>query len=297
MNNLIDLRRFMYRSASSVAGSIRLGSQLLPLYPPKVMAILNINEDSFYPGSRFITPSQVADQAKKSIQEGADILDLGAVSSRPGAAEVSPTVERDRLLMACETIRADWPDFPISIDTTRADVLQSLLPFKIQMVNDISGGEEDPALLDLVADNQLAYVLMHRRGNAKTMQSMTQYDDLMKSLLDFFIQKIAILREKKILDILLDPGVGFAKTKNQNFHLLRHLTLLQILDLPVLIGLSRKSFIWKSLDTTVDDALPGTSALHFFALEQGARILRVHDVKAARHMIQLWSNLQDTSDQ
>lgn len=257
-----------------------------------VMGIINITDDSFYAGSRAVDADPILQLARRHQSEGASIIDLGAVSSRPGAIPLSIATETERLIKACDIIRSDMPDIKISIDTNRSKVLQALEPYNINMVNDISGGQEDEEIWDWAAQHRVPYVLMHMRGTSATMPHLAQYQDITKDILDFFIERIPRIKDKGVHDIIIDIGIGFAKTIEQNFYLLKHLQVFHMLELPILIGVSRKSLVWKTLNITPAEALNGTTALHMHCLTQGVSILRVHDVQAAIQTINLWQKLQ-----
>ena len=263
--------------------------QLLDLSRPVVMGILNLTPDSFFDGGKHLGEQAVLHQAEKMLLEGAAILDLGGASSRPGAAEVQEQEELQRVIPAIETILKNFPNTILSVDTWRAGVAREALNAGASIVNDISAGKLDEHLLQTVADFGVPYVLMHMQGTPGTMQQQPHYDDVVTEVLDFFIQKIAQLRGLGLKDIVLDPGFGFGKTVEHNFSLLKNLHVFQnVLDLPVLAGVSRKSMICKPLGIKPAEALNGTTALHVVALQQGARILRVHDVREAVEVIQLW---------
>lgn len=269
--------------------------RLIQLEPAAVMGILNVTPDSFYADSRLTSVQQVIDRAGVMIDEGADILDIGGYSSRPGAEEISVNEELDRVLHMVSSLHQSFPEIPISIDTFRSQVAMEAIQQGASMVNDISGGQLDPGMWQVVRSLQVPYVLMHMRGTPRTMQSMTDYQDVAVEILDWLIDKVGQLRQTGIHDILVDPGFGFGKTAQQNFQLLHQLHTLSILGLPVMVGISRKSMIWKTLGTDPADALQGTTALHLIALQQGAKILRVHDVKPARQTIQLWDAYQKSN--
>lgn len=263
--------------------------QLLDLSRPVVMGILNLTPDSFFDGGKYLGETAVLHQADKMLREGAAILDLGGASSRPGAAEVQVQEELQRVIPAIETILKNFPNTILSVDTWRAGVAREALNAGASIVNDISAGKLDGHLLQTVADFGVPYVLMHMQGTPDTMQQQPHYEDVVTEVLDFFIQKIAQLRGLGLKDIVLDPGFGFGKTVEHNFSLLKNLHVFQnVLDLPVLAGVSRKSMICKPLGIKPAEALNGTTALHVVALQQGARILRVHDVREAVEVIQLW---------
>jgi dihydropteroate synthase len=265
---------------------------LLDLRQPQLMGILNVTPDSFYTGSRQQDSDQLLRQAEQMLKAGAAMLDIGGASSRPGAAVVPEAEELERTIPAITAIVRHFPEVLISIDTWRAGVARAALEAGAVLVNDISAGRLDPALHDTVAAGKAPYILMHMQGDPSTMQQAPQYEDVVLDVLDFFIAAVARLREKGIHDIILDPGFGFGKTVEHNFTLLKNLHVFHtVLDLPVLAGISRKSMICKVLGIAPDAALNGTTALHMVALQQGARILRVHDVREAREAIRLWEML------
>jgi dihydropteroate synthase len=263
----------------------------LPLSTPVVMGILNVTPDSFFDGGKYQSYSQMIDAAGLMIEDGAQIIDVGGYSTRPGADEVPVKEELKRVLPVIEKLRKDFPHVIISIDTFRAEVAEKAVSVGADMVNDVTGGQTDAYMYDTVAALQVPYILMHSRGTPKTMQQLNQYDDLMIDLLNYFSHRISLLREKGIKDIIVDPGFGFAKNISQNFECLQKFHLLKALDCPLLAGLSRKSMIWKTLKITPNEALNGTTALHFYALQQGAHIIRAHDVKEALQTITLYTQL------
>lgn len=267
--------------------TINVGGKLLDLTKPKVMGIVNLTPDSFYTGSRFTIETDVVAQAKKMLLEGADILDLGAYSTRPGASDVSAEEEAKRLLPAIKAIKSDFPDAIISVDTFRANIACLSIDAGADMINDVSGGEFDDQMFATVAKLQVPYILMHNRGTLQTMHHPNNYGNLMADIILYFTAKISLFRTLGLNDIILDPGFGFAKNVAQNFELLNCFKQLEILELPVLAGLSRKSMIWKSLNINPNNALNGTSILNTIALQNGAKILRVHDVKEAVECIKL----------
>lgn len=257
------------------------------LSKPKVMGILNITPDSFYAGSRTPTTEEAVDRAAKMVKEGAWCLDIGGYSSRPGADDISVDQEIARVIDPIKAIREAFPDLPISIDTFRSKVAELAVAAGASLINDISGGQLDPKMLDLVAELRVPYIAMHMRGTPQNMKDKVQYDDLISEMIKYFSE----LREKAytrgIADLILDPGFGFAKDRTQNFEILSSLEDFQILDCPLLIGVSRKSMIFKTLDIPAQDALNGTTVLNTVALLKGANILRVHDVKEAQEAIEL----------
>jgi len=272
---------------------INTGGRLLDLRVPRVMGILNITPDSFYKGSRYNTDGEIIKAASVMLEDGADILDIGGYSSRPGAKDITIEEESGRVLKAIRLINREFPDAVISVDTFRADVVrEAVTDCGAKIINDISGGEGDPGMFETVEKLNVPYVLMHMRGNPLTMQDNPVYDDVVADILKWFGEKIFNLRSAGIKDIIIDPGIGFGKTTEQNFELLRRLSDFSITGLPLLVGLSRKGMIWKTLDITPDDALNGTTALNAVALMNGADILRVHDVKEAVQTIKLISKLK-----
>ncbi|MGI9159479.1 MAG: dihydropteroate synthase [Saprospiraceae bacterium] len=261
---------------------------LLDLSRPILMGILNTTPDSFYTGSRIPDVSALLDQAGAMLADGARILDVGGASSRPGAAEVPEAEEIRRVVPAVQALNTAFPEAILSVDTWRAAVAKEALDAGARIVNDISAGQLDKDLWDTLAGAGAPYVLMHMQGTPQTMQAQPFYSDVVQEVLDFFIQQVALLRDRGIQDIILDPGFGFGKTLEHNYRLLDQLDVFQtVLELPVLAGLSRKSMICKALRVSPEAALNGTTALHVIALQKGAKILRVHDVREAREVIEL----------
>lgn len=257
------------------------------------MGILNITPDSFFDGGKYLDEASILLQAEKMLLEGASILDLGGASSRPGAAEVSESEEMQRILPIVEVLVKKFPEALLSVDTWRASVAQAAVTAGASIVNDISAGSLDENLFETVSELDCPYILMHMQGVPQTMQKSPEYEDIVTEVLDFFIQKIAILRSLGIKDIVIDPGFGFGKTVEHNYALLQNLHVFQnVLGLPVLAGLSRKSMICKPLGIKPAEALNGTTALHMVALQQGANILRAHDVREAIEVIKLWKLLE-----
>lgn len=262
--------------------------KIISLSMPQVMGILNVTPDSFYAGSRLSSTDAVLQQAATMVADGADILDIGGYSTRPGAAAVSETEELDRVLPAIEAIVKEFPDSIISVDTFRAQVAEAAITAGASIINDVAGGMLDEKMFETVARLQVPYILMHMRGTPQTMNSLTHYDDVVLDVLDELQRKVAALTKLGVNDIIIDPGFGFAKTIDQNFEILNSLDTFRILELPILAGLSRKSMTYKFLGIDQSDALAGTIALNTLALTKGAGILRVHDVKEAKQTIQLY---------
>jgi dihydropteroate synthase len=257
-------------------------------YRPRVMAIFNLTPDSFFDGGKFYSADVVLREAEQKLKEGAYILDLGAASTRPGAEIIEEEAEWKRLEPTLKALRLRFPEARISVDTFRASVARKSLECGADMINDVSGLELDPAMIDVLVKFRCPYVLMHSRGTPQTMSSLTHYDNVLEEVYNSLEQKIKHLRNSGVESILVDPGFGFAKNISQNFHLLKNLNTFTGLGYPVLVGLSRKSMIYKTLHTSPVGALNGTTALHAWALQNGASVLRVHDVKEAMEVIQLW---------
>ena len=271
--------------------TLRIGSQLLELERPLVMGILNLTNDSFYDGGRFLNHSAALDHVDKMLSDGADIIDIGAFSSRPGAELVSESKQIDTIGPIMEAVLKQFPDVKLSIDTCHSLVVEELAKLGSFIVNDISGGQWDPHLFDTVAKAGLPYVLMHILGTPKTMQNSPSYEDVAMDVLTYLASKLHVLRQKGISDVIIDPGFGFGKTISHNYKLLAKLEVFKILDCPVMVGLSRKSMIYKTLGIKPDAALNGTTALHMTSLMNGAKILRVHDVQEAKETRTLWKQL------
>ncbi|MEX1240680.1 MAG: dihydropteroate synthase [Cyclobacteriaceae bacterium] len=259
---------------------------------PGIMGILNVTPDSFYDGGRFLTEASILEQTEKMLSEGADFIDVGGYSSRPAAADIPEMEERERVVNAISIIVKNFPGAVISIDTFRSTVAEAAVDAGASMINDIAGGNLDPEMFQTVARLKVPYILMHMKGTPQNMSSQSQYDDLIKEMLDFFHQKIHLLRQFEVKDVIVDPGFGFAKTIEQNFNVLQDLEKFSILEKPVLVGLSRKSMVWKTLAIEPTGALNGTTALNTIALLKGADILRVHDVREAREVVKLFTSLQ-----
>lgn len=275
--------------------TITLNQQLLDLSTPRVMAIMNLTPDSFYDGGKLKNHEQLLAKVQQFIDEGASIIDLGGYSTRPGAADISVEEEMSRVIPGLRIIREHYKDIPLSVDTFRSQVARAALEQGASMVNDVSGSTADNQMLDLIAEYQVPYVGMHMRGTPQTMNTLTDYQDIVFEIRYFFSTLAEEAAKRNINDLIIDPGLGFAKTIAQNFHLLYHLDAFKLLELPVLIGLSRKSMIYKTLNTTPENALNGSSALHMAALERGAHLLRVHDVKEAQECIKLFTQLRDAA--
>lgn len=272
---------------------IQCGGRLLSLETPLVAGILNITPDSFYDGGRYNTSEALLSRCTQLIEEGADIIDIGAVSTRPGAAIPSEKEELFRLLPALELLRKQWPDMMISVDTFRSDVAkQAITEYGVQIINDISAGEYDAKMPEIAAQYLTPYIIMHKQGMPEDMQKSPQYEHVVKDLIQYFSEKIRQFRLMGVSDIIADPGFGFGKTLAHNYELLANLEQFEVLECPIMVGVSRKSMIYKLLGITPEDSLPASSVLHKTALDKKADILRVHDVKAARETVQLYTELQ-----
>ena len=272
--------------------TLNCNGQLIALDTPKVMGILNITPDSFYDGGRFKDEKSILIHFEKLLNEGASFIDIGAYSSRPGADFVTEDEELKRLIPVVTLVRNSFPECLISIDSFRSNVVRTAIEAGAALVNDISGGQLDPLMFATVGALQVPYVMMHMRGTPQNMQQMTDYADVSKAVFTYFSERIQLAKKHHIKDIILDLGFGFSKTKDQNFELLALLDYFTHLHLPILAGVSRKSMIYKTLNTTANKALNGTTALHMVALQKGAKILRVHDVKEAMECIKLNEALQ-----
>jgi dihydropteroate synthase len=262
--------------------------RLIALPQPVVMGIINCTPDSFYASSRQQHIDDILSVAEKMVKEGADFLDIGGQSTRPNSQPITAAEELDRILPAITAIHQHFPNTIISVDTFYSAVAEAAIVAGASMINDISAGTIDKQLPAVVAKYQVPFVAMHMKGLPENMQNAPVYENIMKEIVDFFIDRTAALQRAGIHDIIIDPGFGFGKTAAHNFQLLKHLSLLKLLELPILMGLSRKSTIYNTLGVTANEALNGTTALHMLALENGASILRVHDVKEAMEAIKLW---------
>jgi dihydropteroate synthase len=267
--------------------TINCKGTLINLSTPKVMGIVNVTPDSFFDGGKLTNTNEIVFQVEKMLQEGATFIDLGGYSSKPGAEFVSEAEELNRVIPIVKLLVENFPDILLSIDTFRSEVAKQAIENGAALINDISAGLLDEKMLETVAKLQVPYIMMHMKGTPQTMQSLANYEDLLKEMNYYFSERIAKARCFGLNDIIIDPGFGFAKTLEQNYELLQNLELLQFHDLPVLAGISRKSMIYKVLETAPEKALNGTTFLHAFCLQKGANILRVHDVKEAVECVSL----------
>lgn len=272
--------------------TFQIKGRVYSLDKPKIMGILNLTPDSFFEGSRVSQDEKmILGTAEKMISEGADFLDLGGYSTRSGAIDISVEEEIQRVAPAISLIKGEFPEILISVDTFRSEVAKIAIESGADLVNDISAGSLDSMMLETVAQLGVPYIAMHMRGTPQTMQEETAYQELVPEILSYFSEKLEAFRKLGIKDVIIDPGFGFAKTREQNFQLLRDLKSFQRLGLPILAGVSRKSMIYKTLQISASEALNGTTSLNMFALSQGANILRVHDVKEAKETVTLFEQL------
>jgi dihydropteroate synthase len=272
--------------------NINCNGNLIDLSTPKVMGILNVTPNSFYDGGKHNEINSIMHQVDKMLSEGADFIDIGAYSSKPSAEFVSEEEEIKRLVPIIKELVDHFPTILLSVDTFRANVAKAAVEHGVGIINDISAGLLDEKMLEAVADLKVPYIMMHMRGNPQTMQSLTNYEDIVKEMIFYFSERIQKARSFGISDLIIDPGFGFAKTLEQNYEVLHKMELFSMLELPLLAGISRKSMIYKVLENTPQDALNGTSVLNTIALQKGAKILRVHDVKEAVECIKLVSKLK-----
>jgi dihydropteroate synthase len=272
--------------------TLNCNGTLLSLAQPVVMGILNLTPDSFFDGGKHKHLDSALRQTEKMLTEGASMIDIGGMSSRPGAALVSVAEELQRVLPVVEAVTEQFPDAILSIDTIWADVAKYAIEAGAHLINDISAGRMDEKMYAQLAKLQVPYVLMHMQGKPQTMQRAPTYQNIITEILDFFIQEIGQLRALGVKDIVIDPGFGFGKTIPQNYELLHNTHAFQVLEVPILIGISRKSMIYNLLNISPNDALNPTTALNMIALQQGARILRVHDVLPALQTIRIWQQFQ-----
>lgn len=272
--------------------SLNLDGTIMNLSHPRVMGIINTTPDSFYDGSRVPEPGQAVEKAREMIEQGADILDVGAVSSRPGSEEISEKEELERLSPVLEALRNVFPEFPVSVDTWRSGVARTVRErFRIHMINDISAGTLDPDMFATMAQLGIPYIMMHMQGTPPTMQDDPAYENVVDDLLQFFAERVYKLRKLGLNDIIIDPGFGFGKTLEQNYRLLGEFDSFQMLELPLMAGISRKSMIYKVLESEPDQALNGTTAAHMAVLLKGANLLRVHDVAAAKETVKIFQQI------
>ena len=274
--------------------TINIKGELFSLDRPVVMGILNVTPDSFFAGSRKRTETEITTRIEEILAQGGDWIDIGGYSSRPDATPVTADEEKRRLELGLEILSRDYPSVPVSVDTFRADVARYCVEkYGVAMINDISAGELDPEMFRTVADLKVPYIMMHMRGTPQTMASLTDYTNLMDEIMLYFAEKVRQLRLMGVSDLILDPGFGFSKTLEQNYELMAHLREFGIFDLPILVGISRKRMIYQLLGGTPEESLNGTTALHAYALLNGADILRVHDVKEAVEVVRIVQKIKE----
>ena len=269
--------------------TINCKGQLIDLSTPKVMGILNVTPNSFFDGGKYKNESEIRSQVEKMLNDGATFIDIGAYSSKPKAEFVSEAEELQRIVPIVNLILEHFPETLISIDTFRSEVAKACIENGAAIINDISAGNLDDKMLETIAKYNVPYIMMHMRGTPQTMQSMTDYENIVKEMLFYFSEKVAKARSLGINDLIVDPGFGFAKTIEQNYEVLQKLDLFSTLELPILVGFSRKSMIYKALNSNAENALNGTTVLNSIALTKGANILRVHDVKEAMECVALYN--------
>ena len=273
--------------------TLNCNGKLIDLSSPKVMGILNVTPNSFYDGGKHTSEKSILIQVEKMLLEGATFIDIGGYSSKPNAEFVSEEQELQRLIPVIQSVVNEFPSIIISVDTFRSMVAKESIENGAALINDISAGNLDAKMMETVAKLQVPYIMMHMKGTPQTMQSLAQYENIVKEMLFYFSQKIAHARSLGINDIILDPGFGFAKTVEQNFEVLSKLELFQMTELPILVGVSRKSMVYKTLETSAEFALNGTTSLNTISLQKGAKILRVHDVKEAIECVKLYNQLKN----
>lgn len=277
---------------------INVRGNLLDISVPKVMGVINVTPDSFYSGSRYTTNEEIVKAAFDMIVEGADIIDVGGYSSRPGAEDIPVEIEKRRVLNAVKLIKTEIPDAVVSVDTFRSEVAkEAVYDCGAGIINDISGGEADPEMFRLVESLNVPYILVHMKGNPRTMQNNPVYGDVVSEIIQWFSEKIFRLKQHGVHDIIIDPGFGFGKTISHNFEMLSRLGDFSVTGMPLLVGLSRKSMIWKTLEISAEEALNGTTVLNTAALLNGADILRVHDVKEAVQAIKLVERIKNSTEE
>jgi dihydropteroate synthase len=272
--------------------TINCKGNLIDLTSPKVMGILNVTPNSFFDGGKHNDENTIISQVEKMLHDGATFIDIGGYSSKPNAEFVSEKEELQRLIPVIDKIICEFPNIILSVDTFRSKVAKESIENGAAIINDISAGNLDAAMFETVAELQVPYIMMHMKGTPQSMHTRTDYKNIIKEMMFYFSEKVAKARSFGINDLILDPGFGFAKTIEQNFEVLRNLELFQLIDLPLLVGLSRKSMIYKTLETTPEFALNGTTALNTISLLKGAKIIRVHDVKEAVECVKLFEQLK-----
>lgn len=278
--------------------TLNIRGELFTIDEPKVMGVLNITPDSFYDGGKYKNEKKIIFQVEHFISEGASFIDIGAYSSRPGATHISEEDELKRLIPVITVLQKQFPDSIFSVDTFRSGIARIMVKdFGVDMINDVSAGNMDPKMFDTMAELNVPYIIMHMQGTPQNMQNNPVYDNVTKDIITFFAEKIQALKLLGIIDVIIDPGFGFGKTIDHNYELLHHLDEFKIFGLPILVGLSRKSMIWRLLDSSPQEALNGTTVLNTIALMKGANIIRAHDVKEAVETIKIVRKLIHTEEQ
>ena len=274
--------------------SVQIHGKIFDLSVPRVMGVINLTPDSFYEGSRLLDSEAISKRIEQFITDGADFIDIGAYSSRPGARHIDEKEELTRLEPTLKLLMNQFPEVIVSLDTFRSSIVKvAIEKYGVSLINDISAGEFDKEMLKTVSSMQVPYIMMHMKGTPQNMQENPFYDNLMKDLIDFFAKRVLAARESGIKDIIIDPGFGFGKTLDHNYQLLQNLDILKIVDCPILVGLSRKSMIYRYLNVQAEDALTGSVALNTIAILKGANILRVHDVKETVQAVKLYTKMQE----
>ena len=271
--------------------TINCNGNLVDLSTPKVMGILNVTPDSFYDGGQYKNEGEILAQVEKMLNDGATFIDVGAYSSRPGAQDISTEQECQRIVPIVKLLKQTFPNILLSIDTFRSKVANECLNEGAALINDISAGTLDTEMMTTVAEHQVPYIMMHTKGNPRNMTQLTDYQDLLGEIMYYFSDKILLARQAGINDVIIDPGFGFAKTLEQNYEIMHKMELFQHFNLPILTGISRKSMIYKLLNTTPAEALNGSTALNMFALSKKSNLLRVHDVKEAMECITIFNSI------
>jgi dihydropteroate synthase len=271
--------------------TINCRGQIIDLSTPKIMGILNITPNSFYDGGKYSLENNAIAQVEKMLKEGATFIDIGAYSSKPNAEFVSEEEELNRIIPVVKTLIKEFPEALLSIDTFRSTVAQECINNGAALINDISAGSLDEKMMEVIASNNIPYIMMHLRGTPQTMHDQTNYEHIINEMITYFSDKVNKARSLGINDLIIDPGFGFAKTTDQNYEILSNLELFKMLELPILAGVSRKSMIYKTLDTSPEEALNGTTVLNTIAITKGATIIRVHDVKEAMECVKLCGKL------
>ncbi|MDR1876726.1 MAG: dihydropteroate synthase [Flavobacteriaceae bacterium] len=272
--------------------TININGKLTDFNQPRIAGILNVTEDSFFDGGRYSTVDKALKQTEKLIADGADLIDIGGQSTRPGSEFLTEEKELKKVIPVIRAIKREFQNVKLSIDTFWSKVAKEAVSEGVGMINDISGGSLDKKMFETIGELKVPYVLMHMRGTPQTMGMFTDYKDMISELIYYFSEKISELRKFGVNDILLDPGFGFSKTIEQNYELMRNLDKFKMFGIPLYVGISRKRMIYSPLNTNAEGALTGTSALHLYALQKGADLLRVHDAKEAKEMIKLWKMLK-----